>query len=221
MARRCGWTARAQAGSCGLRKVENFPARVGGGVAAPVGVCADAPRPTGAAPTLSARVSPGQRQGRAVRSTGAGAAMAPLRGWAARDRPGPVAFPAPRRAPPRSPRRWDPAAAPELRLASGARSDDHGQRPGRPARRVSGGGRLRARAMRDECCGGPPKRSPGTALRLQPLRSLQPAPRCLLGTLAQSQAFWVPTFSSSSWSVYPWGGPYYDHPSFTDEETEA
>lgn len=161
-----------------------------------------------AAPTLSAGVSPGQRQGRALRS--AGAAMAPLCGWAARDRPGPVAFPAPRRAPPRPPRRWDPAAAPGLRLASGAHSDDHGQRPGRPARGVSGGGRLRAWVMRGECCRGPPRRSPGTALRLQPLRSLQPAPCCLLGTLAQSQAFWIPTFSPSSWSVYPWGGPCYN-----------
>lgn len=105
-----------------------------------------------AVPTLSARVPPGQRQGRALRC--AGAAMVPLRGWAARDRPGPVAFPAPRRAPPRPPRRWDPAAAPGLRLASGARSDDHGQRPGRPAGGVSGGGRLGARAVQGERCGG-------------------------------------------------------------------
>lgn len=160
------------------REGGQFPARVGG----PAGNssrclhrCSEAP----AAPTLSAGVSPGQRQGRALRS--AGAAMAPLRGWAARDRPGPVAFPAPRRAPPRPPRRWDPAAAPGLRLASGAHSDEHGQRPGRPARGVSGGGRLRAWVMRGECCGGPPRRSPGTALRLQPLRSLQPPPAASWG----------------------------------------
>lgn len=172
--------------------------------AAPVGVCADAP---GRADL--------ERRGLTWPAPGAGAAQrgrghGPTVRVGSPRPAGPVAFPAPRRAPPRPPRRWDPAAAPGLRLVSGAHSDDHGQRPGRPARGVSGGGRLRAWVMRGECCRGPPRRSPGTALRLQPLRSLQPAPRCLLGTLAQSQAFWIPTFSPSSWSVYPWGGPCYN-----------
>lgn len=168
-----------------------------------------------AEPTLSAGVSPGQRQGRALHS--AGAAMAPLRGWAARDRPGPAAFPAPRRAPPRPPSPGDPAAAPGLRPASSARSNDHSRRPGRPARGVSGGGRLRARAIRGGYCGAsqeePRDRTAAPA-------AAQPAPRCLPGTLAKAGSL-GPNFISFLMECVSFGWAFLESPLLTDKETEV
>lgn len=202
----------------GGEEAENVPSPTGGEVRSSFSCCLRHCSEAPAAPTLSAGVSPGQRlglegwdagwRGRALSSQGA--AMAPLRGWAARDRPGPAAFPAPRRAPPRPPRRGDPAAAPGPCLASGARSDDHGRWPRSPARGVSGRGSLGARAVRGGCSGTsqeePQDRTAAPAAG-------QPAPGCLPGTLAQSLSLWVPTFSPSLWSVHPWGGPCYDQPS--------
>lgn len=155
-------------------------------------------------------------RGRALRSQGA--AMAPLRWWAARDRPGPAAFPAPRRAPPRPPRRGDPAAAPGARLASGARSDDHGRWPGSPARGVSGRGSLGARAVRGGCRGTSQEEPQD---RTAALAAGQPAPRCLPGTLAQSTVPLGPNFLSLLVECALVGWALLRSTLLTDEETEA
>lgn len=209
-------------GGLGPREGGEFPGPRGGGGRSSGRRCLRHCSEAGAAPTLSAGVSPGQRRGwggagwgggRALRS--AGAAMAPLRGWAARDRPGPVAFPAPRRAPPRPPRRGDRAAAPGPRLASGARSDDHGRWPGRPARGVSGRGSLGARAMRGGCCGASqeePRDRTAALAAGQPARSPLPP-----GDLS----LWVPTFFSLLVECAPVGWALLRSTLLTDEELEA
>jgi hypothetical protein len=192
------------------------------------GVCADAPRPgrggPGAPWVLPVEQGVGDTAGsEASPALGPSAAMAPLRGWADQGpaRPGPAAFPAPA-APlpglrvavgPHSAGLGDLAAAPGPRLASGGGSaarplgDEHGRRPGRPARRVSGGARA-GDAGRVGGAVGPrrasPRRTPRPHCGSRPCgprplplgtgRRLRKLPE---GTPVRSLLLWVPTFSRS------------------------